>query len=99
MYSTDWMVLVIKIPPVNAGDIRDAGSIPGLGRSPGGGNGNSLRYFYRANPTDRRAQQATVHGVTRESDRTEKLGLHTHACSVRGNRQAEKRFISVFCSL
>ena len=48
MYNTDWVVLVIKTPPANAGDIRDAGSIPGLGRSPGGGNGNSLQYSYRA---------------------------------------------------
>ena len=49
-----------------------------------------------ANPMDRRTQQATVHGVTKESDTTEKLGMQTHTCSVRGTRQAEKRFISAF---
>ena len=36
------VVLVVKNPPANAGDIRDTGSIPGLGRSPGGGHGNPL---------------------------------------------------------
>ena len=38
------VVLVVKNPPANAGDIRDMGSIPGLGRSPGGGHGNPLQY-------------------------------------------------------
>ena len=38
------MVLVVKNPTANAGDIRDVGSIPGLGRSPGGGHGNPLQY-------------------------------------------------------
>ena len=39
--SVSKVVLVLKNPPANAGDIRDVGSIPGSGRSPGGGNGNS----------------------------------------------------------
>ena len=43
----------------------DPGSIPGLGRSPGEGNGNPLQYSCLENPTDRRAWQGTVHGVTR----------------------------------
>ena len=38
------MVRVVKNPPANAGDPRDMGSIPGLGRSPGVGNGNTLQY-------------------------------------------------------
>ena len=38
------MTLVVKNPPANAGDARDVGSIPGSGRSPGVGNGNSLQY-------------------------------------------------------
>ena len=54
---------VVKNPPVNAGDIRDVGSIPGLGRSPGGGNSNPLQYTCLGNPTDRGAWRATVHGV------------------------------------
>ena len=48
----------------------DLGLIPGSGRSPGEGNGNPLQYSCLENPTDRGACQATVHGVTRESDMT-----------------------------
>ena len=56
------VALMVKKPPANAGDIRDAGSIPGLGRSPGEGNGNPLQYCLE-NPIDRGAWQATVHRV------------------------------------
>ena len=45
--------------PANVGDIRDAGSIPGLGRSPGGGDGNPFKYSCLENPKDRGAWQAT----------------------------------------
>ena len=48
----------------------DAGSIPESGRSPGGLNGNLLQYSRLGNPMDRGAWQATVHGVTKESDTT-----------------------------
>ena len=51
---TPQMVLVVKNPPANAGDMRDMGSIPGLGRCPGGGNGNPFQYFCLENPMDRR---------------------------------------------
>jgi len=47
----------------NAGDIKDSGSIPGLGTSPEGGNGNPLQYSCLENPTDRGACRATVHRV------------------------------------
>jgi len=53
-------VLVVKNPPANAGD-RDAGLIPGLGRSPGEGHGNPLQYACLENPMDRRDWWATVH--------------------------------------
>ena len=53
---------VVKNPPANAGDI---GSIPGWGRSPGGGNGKPLQYSCLKNPVEREAWQATVHGVTK----------------------------------
>ena len=46
------VVLVVKNPPDNAGDIRDAGSIPGSGRSPGGGHGNPFQYSCLENPMD-----------------------------------------------
>ena len=68
MYGSDGasqVVLVVKNLPANAGDMRDAGSIPGLGRSPGGGHGNPLQYSCLKNPMDRGAWRATVHGVTK----------------------------------
>ena len=54
---------MVKNPPVNAGDIRDVGSLPGSGRSPGEGHSNPLQYSCLENPTDRGAWWATVHGV------------------------------------
>ena len=64
------VVPVVKSLPANAGDIRDAGFIPGLGRSPGEGNGNPLQYHCLENPMVRGAWWATVHRVA-ESDMTE----------------------------
>ena len=54
---------VVKSPPGNAGDVKDIGLIPGLGRSPGGGHGKPLQYFCLEDPTDRGAWRATVHRV------------------------------------
>ena len=54
------VALVIKNPPANAGGTRDTGSIPGSGRSPGGGLGNPLQYSCLENPMNRGAWQATV---------------------------------------
>ena len=56
---------MVKNSPVKAGDIRDAGLIPGSGRSPGRGHGNLLQYSCLENPMDREAWWATVNGVTR----------------------------------
>ena len=66
------MALVVKNPPANTGDIRDhpGGSIPGSGRSPGGGHGNPLSSSCLENPMDRGVWWATVHRVA-ESDMTE----------------------------
>ena len=64
------MVLVVKNPPANAGDLRDVGSIPGSGRSPVRGHDNPLQYSYLENLMDRGAWEATVHRVTK-SDTTE----------------------------
>ena len=65
------MALVVKNSPAGSGDIRDPGSIPGLGRSPGKGNGNPLQDSCLENPMDRGAWQATAHGGHKESDITE----------------------------
>ena len=61
---------MVKNTPANAGDIRDAGEIPGSERAPGGGHGNPLQYTHLENSIDRGAWRATVHSVT-ESDTTE----------------------------
>ena len=58
------MALEIKNLLANTGDIREAGSIPGSGRSSGGGHGNPLQYSCLENPMDRGAWQAAAHGVT-----------------------------------
>ena len=65
--------LVVKNPPANAGDIRDADSIPGSERSPGEGNGNPLQYPCLGNPMDRGSLQSTVHQVSKDSGKTEQL--------------------------
>ena len=59
---------MVKNSPVNAGDM---GSIPGLGRSLGEGNGNSLRYSCLGNPMDRGDLQTTVPGLAKVSDMTQ----------------------------
>ena len=59
------VALVVENLPANAGDIRDVGWTPGLGRSPGRGHGNPLQYSYLENPVDTGAWWATVHRVTK----------------------------------
>ena len=56
---------MVKNSPANAGDVRDVNSIPGLGRSPGGGYGNPLQYSCLEYPKDRRAWWVIVHGVAK----------------------------------
>ena len=56
---------MVKSLPANARDIRDAGSIPGLGRPPGGRHGNPLQYSFLENPKDKGVWQAIVHGVAK----------------------------------
>ena len=74
VFKCDWEergasqgALVVKNPRANAGDTRDAGSIPGPGRSPGEGHGNPLQYSHLENPMDRGAWWASVPEVA-ESD-------------------------------
>ena len=74
MLKINWasqVALVVKNLPANVGDIRDTGSIPGLGRSPGGRRGNPLQYSCLENPMDRGAWKAKDHRVAKESDTTE----------------------------
>ena len=59
------MALVVRNPPANAGDLRDLGSIPGLGGSPGGGLGNPLQYSCLESLMGRGAWPATVHGIAK----------------------------------
>ena len=70
------LALVVKTPPANAGDVRDVGSTPGPGRSPGGGNGNLLQYSCLENPMDRGAWRATVQRIGLV--RLKWLGMDTH---------------------
>ena len=71
------MALAVKNPPANSGDIRDMGSIPGLGRSPGEGHGNPLQYSCLENPIDRGAWWATVHRVAKSQTKLKRLSTHT----------------------
>jgi len=64
---------VVRNLPANAGDM---GLIPGLGRSPGGGNGNPLQYSCLGNSLEGGVWEATVHGVAKKSDTTEQLSAH-----------------------
>ena len=70
---------MVKNPPASAGDAREAGSIPGLGRSPGGGHGNPLLYFCLENPMDGGAWQATVHRVAKSWTPPKQLSMHARA--------------------
>ena len=72
------MVTVVKEnPPDNAGDIRDVGVIPGLGRSPRAGDGSLFQYSYLGNPTDREAWWATVHRVAKSWTQLKQLSTST----------------------
>ena len=65
---------MVKNPPVNATDARDSGLIPGLGRSPGVGNGNPLQYSCLENPMDKKSLAGYSPWSHKKSDATE----HTH---------------------
>ena len=72
------VALVVKNPSASAGDITDVGSIPGSGRSPGGGHGNPLQSSCLENPMDGRAWWATVHRVVKSRTQLKLLSTHTH---------------------
>ena len=78
MFQASQGVLVVKNSPASARDIRDVGSTPGLGRSPGGGLGNPLQYSCLQNPKDRGAWQAAVHGAAKSQTWLKRLRTHAH---------------------
>ena len=69
------MALVVKNPPVNAGDTRNADSVSGLGRSPGRRHGNLLQYSCLENPTDRGALQVIVREITKNQTELKQLNM------------------------
>ena len=68
---------MVKNLPASAGDMRDADSIPGSRRSPGGGHDNPLQYSCLENPMDRGAWQATVYRVAKSQTSLKQLSMHT----------------------
>ena len=66
-------------PPASAGDIKDKGSAPELGRSPGGGHDNPIQYSCLENLMDREVWWATVHGATKSQTPLKQLIMHAHA--------------------
>ena len=74
LHGASQVVLVVKNLPANAGNKRDTGSSPGLGRSPGGGQGNPLQYSCLESLINRGVWQATVHSVAQSQTQLR----HTH---------------------
>ena len=94
------MVLGVKNLPANAGDLRDAGSIPGLGRSPGGGSGSPLWYSLLENPMDRGAWRVTVHRLAKSRTQLKRLSTHVRMGerwrNLMGNRNNNKKNPSAY---
>ena len=67
---------MVKNLPASVGDLRDSGSIPGSGRSPGGGWGNPFQCSCLESPMVREAWQATVHAVEKSPTRLKQLSMH-----------------------
>ena len=80
------MALAVKNVPANPGDIRDTGSIPGSGRSSGGGNGNPFQYSCLENPMGRGAWWATVYGITKSQSRLN-ISIHTITYNEKQSKQ------------
>ena len=82
------VVLVVKNPPANARDIRNAGLIPGSGGSPGGGHGNLFQYLCLENSMDRGAWQATVYSIAKSQTQVKELSMHIKAFSTLNNQKS-----------
>ena len=89
-------MLVVRNPPTNAGYIIDMGSVPALGRSPGGGNGNPLQYSCLENPMDRGAWWATVHGVAKSWTRLKQLSTHALFTQIKHKKNKYKNKEGIF---
>ena len=79
MYTGASQVEIVVKNPTNAEDTGDMGSIPGLGRSPGGGHGNPFQYSCLENSMDRGTWQTIVHIITKSWTRLKQLSMHTYA--------------------
>ena len=83
-WKASQVVLVVKNLPAKEGDKSDMGSIPGWGRSPGGGHGNPLQHSCLENPMERGAWRATVHGAAKSQTRLKQL-THPQAAGERNS--------------
>ena len=77
--GTSQVALAVKNPPANADDVRDVGSIPELGRHPGGRHGNPFQFSCLENPMDRGAWQALVHRVPKSLTQLNQLSMHAQS--------------------
>ena len=89
---------MVKNPPANAGDIRDVGSIPGLGRSPGGGHGNPLQHSCSENPMDRGAWWFTVHRIAKNQTQLKQLSRQTGRNALLVNYELQNISLDCACS-
>ena len=87
---------MVKNLPAKTGNTRDAGSTPGLGRSPGGGHGNQFQYSCLENPMHRGAWQATVHGVTKRQTRLKQHLVQGCCVVLKGKENQRKKRIQLF---
>ena len=90
------LVLVVKNPPAHAGDLRDVGLIPGLGRSPGGGDGSPLHYSCPENPMDRGAWQGAVRQRAKSWTCLRRLSAPQHIDQVTWLLLSQSDFASLF---
>ena len=93
------VVLVVKNPPTHAGDVRDASSIPGSGRSPGSGHSNPLQYSCLEKPMDKGIWWAIAHRVTKSLTQMKRLSaqaLPKKMNNLRKDGQARKDKMSLF---
>ena len=99
------VALVVKNPPANAGDVRDGGSVPGLGRLPGGRHDNPLQYSCLKNPMDRGAWSATFCGVRQSRTRPKWLSTHAQTQNSSGQHSLQRelvpsrQWLSVYASI